>query len=418
MPSPPVSDEVRAEVLRLAAVTVADGKRKWTMRQIAYRAKCSLGLVNKIINHPDAWVAPREAMPEETPAEVVARHRAREAAEAARREHIDAVKQLSFRQWLEATIDEKVTPVPRLPAPPPAKLTKRAHERFPLLVLTDWHFEEKVKPAGVLGLNAYDVATACRRVYRVVRCLIDWKRNQEAGGRFAFPKLAVLLNGDFLTGDLHGSNKFSDSPNTVRAALSCGDLLGLALADLAREFPAVEVIGTYGNHGRMPDKRKVPTKNPTESWDFLVYQVARRRLAEQRGVAWHLPDAYGVLFEVGGQQCYAAHGNFIPNNLGVVGYGVRRFTSSLGSNLSAGGKPLRYAFFGHWHQSSSAEFAGIEAFIGPSLIGTQEFSFLSGGAVNRSAQEMHVFDRTLGHVTRERLYGDGPGYDGAYEVEI
>jgi hypothetical protein len=38
--------------------------------------------------------------------------------------------------------------------------------------------------------------------------------------------------------------------------------------------------------------------------------------------------------------------------------------------------------------------------------------------VNRSAQELHVFDRDLGHVTRERLYGDGPGFEGAYELKV
>lgn len=345
----------------------------------------------------------------------VQREKARQ--EARRKEHIDAVKELAFRDFLAAQVRDQVRPL--APAPPPkAARPGKAGTRHPLLTLTDWHYEELVRPAGVLGLNAYDIPTACRRVWRVVHACRDWRRDFEAGGRHAAPHLTVALLGDFLTGTLHGLERHSDAPNVVRAALACGDLLALALRDLAAEFRSVRVVGVTGNHGRLPDDKRVPTKDPTRSWDYLAYEVARRRLDGQANVEWHLPEAYGALFEVGGHLCYAAHGNFIPNNLGVVGYGVRRFTSALASNLQAAGKPLRYAFFGHWHSANSAEFAGVEAFICPSLIGTQEYSFLSGGAVNRSAQELHLFDADLGYVSRERFYGEGPNYPGTYEITV
>ena len=79
---------------------------------------------------------------------------------------------------------------------------------------------------------------------------------------------------------------------------------------------------------------------------------------------------------------------------------------------------MKYAFFGHFHSANSSEFAGIEAFICPSLIGTQEYGFLAGGSVNRSAQELFLFSPELGLVSRERLYGEGGGYSGTYEVKV
>jgi len=333
-----------------------------------------------------------------------------------RKQHIDAVKELAFREWLEKLVRDVTRPMPPVTSPKP-KARSKAHARYPLLALNDWHFEEKVKAEGVMGLNSFDIETACKRLYRIVHAAISWKEDMEHGDRCSLPQLTVALIGDFLTGTLHGLERHSDAPNIVRASLMCGDLLAMVLRDLAAAFPKVHVVGVVGNHGRLPDDRKVPTKDPTRSWDYLAYQIARRRLSAQPNITWDFPEAYGVLFEVGGHLVYACHGNFIPNNLGVVGYGVRRFTSSLASNLQAAGKPLRYAFMGHWHSSHASEFAGVEAFICPSLIGTQEYSFLSGGSVNRSAQELHVFDRDLGHVTRERLYGDGPGYDGTYTLE-
>jgi hypothetical protein len=44
--------------------------------------------------------------------------------------------------------------------------------------------------------------------------------------------------------------------------------------------------------------------------------------------------------------------------------------------------------------------------------------FLQGGAVSRSAQQLTVFDRELGHVSTEMLYGEGKGYNGTYTVKV
>lgn len=336
-----------------------------------------------------------------------------------RKEYIEAIREHSFRKFLTDLIGNNVRALPASPVQKVEKPSKTAHERYPFLLLSDWHFEELVKSEGVLGLNSYDIPTACRRVHRIIHAVCQWKRDLEAAKRFHCPELVVGLNGDLLTGTLHKLEQHSDAPNVIQATLACGDLIALALRDLAIEFPKMRVIGVSGNHGRLPDDRKVPTKDPTRNLDYMAYQIAKRRLENQKNVEWHFPDAYGVLFKVAGHQCYMAHGNFIPNNLGVVGYGVRRFTSSLASNLQAAGSPLKYAFFGHWHNSNSSEFSGVRAFIGPSLIGTQEYGFLSGGAVNDPCQEMFIFDPDLGHVTTERLYGEGKGYsDKTYEINI
>lgn len=338
--------------------------------------------------------------------------------EAKRREHVDAVNELAFRDFLRNLVEDNVGLLPRAPKPPKKLANPKAHERFPLLCLNDLHFEERVKSEGVLGLNEYSIPIACRRLYRVVQSAIHWRRDMEAGKRFVVPELTVALLGDFLTGTLHKLEQHSDAPHIVKAALACGDLLALALRDLAAEFPLVRVVGVSGNHGRLPDDKKMDTKNPTRSWDYLAYQVARRRLDGQENIEWNLPESYGVLFDVGGHLCYGAHGNFIPNQLGIVGYGIRRFASTLAGNLTAAGKRLKYCFFGHWHQSAAAEFAGLGTFICPSLIGAQEYGFLAGGSVNRPAQEMFVLDKEKGMTGREILYGDGEDYEGTYEVEV
>jgi hypothetical protein len=194
----------------------------------------------------------------------------------------------------------------------------------------------------------------------------DWKRDAEAAGRVVMPELTVCLNGDFLTGTLHGLEKHSDAPNIVRAALACGDLIALALRDLAADFPAVSVVGVSGNHGRLPDDRKVPTKDPTRSWDYLAYEVARAGWTTCGTSPGTCPTPTACCSESAGTSATQAHGNFIPNNLGVVGYGVRRFTSSLASNLRRPASRCGTPSSATGTRPTAAEFAGIEAFICPS----------------------------------------------------
>lgn len=334
------------------------------------------------------------------------------------REQLNAVAgERSFRTFLGDLFREVAEPFEPvdLPATPKTRSTAKQHTRYPLLHLSDWHFEEVVKPESVMGMNEYNVEVACRRLYRVIHAFLDWKQTQNAGG-IAMTELLVALNGDLLTGTLHGLERHSSAPNVVRATLACGRLIALVLRDLAPHFPLIRVYGTVGNHGRLPDDKKVPTKDPTRSFDYLAYAIAQELLRETSHIQFNLPEAYGTAYQVGGHWVCQGHGNFINNPLGVVGYGVRRHVSNLAANMGAAGKPLKYAVFGHFHQASSAEFAGVTAFIGPSLIGTQEYGFLKGGSVNRPAQQCYVFDKDLGHTETINLFGDGPHYDGAYPV--
>lgn len=359
---------------------------------------------------------PKPAKPVESPEE-----RAKRTRELAReREELNAVAgEKSFRTFLDGLVRETATafkPV-NSPARASGKKSGKETQRYPVLHLSDWHFEEIVKPAAVMGLNEYDAAIAARRVYRVIQAFLDWSRTQRAGGN-AMPEVVVALNGDFLTGVLHGLERHSSAPNVVRATLACGRLIALALRDLAGHFPAVRVYGTVGNHGRLPDDKKVPTKDPTRSFDYIAYAFARELLRDTKHVTFELPESYGAVYQVGGHTVYQGHGNFVKQQLGIVGYGMRRFVSNLAANMGAAGHALRYAFFGHFHQASSAEFAGVTAFIGPSLIGTQEYGFLSGGSVNRPAQQAYIFDRELGHVATENFFGEGGNYPGTYEVDF
>jgi hypothetical protein len=404
MPAKPLSEEVQDKIR--ASLAANGGNVAATAREL----RLSAGTVFKY----GRFGVTAEAKPVESPED-----RAKRTRELAReREELQAVQgEKSFRAFLDNLVRDTATPFKPVGSPARARKSDKETQRFPVLHLSDWHFEEIVKPAAVMGLNEYNAEIAARRVYRVVHAFLDWARTQKAGGN-AMPEVVVALNGDFLTGVLHGLERHSSAPNVVRATLACGRLIALALRDLAAHFSAVRVYGTVGNHGRLPDDKKVPTKDPTRSFDYIAYAFAKELLRDTKHVTFELPESYGAVYSVGSHVCYQGHGNFVKQSLGIVGYGMRRFVSNLAANMGTAGHALRYAFFGHFHQASSAEFAGVTAFIGPSLIGTQEYGFLSGGSVNRPAQQAYIFDRELGHVATENFYGEGGNYPGTYEVEL
>lgn len=389
------------------------------VRATARRTNVSHSTVSDIVMRiRDGAPAPKPKTPEDKLREAEER-RDRERELRREKELMESLAgEKSFRAFLANLFRDAVKPLPPPKPPKPPKKSKGKIERYPLLHLSDFHFEEIVKAEAVMGLNSYDIPTACRRAYRVVHAFLDWHRDLLASGRFITPELVVSLNGDMLTGTLHGLERHSGSPNIIRSAIACGRLLGLILRDLAAAFPKVRVYGTVGNHGRLPDDKKVPTKDPTRSWDYLAYAWAAQMVSGCKNVTVELPESYGCVTQVGGHTCYFGHGNFVKQQLGIVGYGMRRFVSNMAANLGAAGRPLSYAFFGHFHSRNMSEFAGVTAFIGPSLIGTQEYGFLGSGSVNRPAQLAFLFDRELGQIGMETLYGDGPGYEGTYEVAV
>ena len=398
MPAHRIDSETEKEIINL----LSTGS---TISEVAEKLEVAR---NTVYRYKDR-IAPTVGMEEKR------RERTRELAK--ERQELEAVAgEKSFRSFLDRAFRESITPFkpPKIPLARAAK--KKGIKRFPVLHLSDWHFEEVVKPEAVLGMNSYDMPTAARRMWRVTQAFRDWHHDLESS-RYVMPELVVALNGDMLTGSLHGLERHSSAPNVIRATLACGRLIALVLRDLAADFPRVRVVCTVGNHGRLPDDKKVPTKDPSRSFDYMAYAIARELLREHKHVEFTLPDSYGAVYDVAGHTCYQGHGNFVKQQLGIVGYGMRRFVSNLAANMGAAGKSLRYAFFGHFHQASAAEFAGVTAFIGPSLIGTQEYSFLSGGSVNRPAQQAFVFDEDLGHTSTENFLGDGPGYSGTYEVQ-
>jgi hypothetical protein len=304
--------------------------------------------------------------------------RERAARQRERREHIDAVRELAFRDVVRGAITEAVN---RLEPPPqyrPIVAGKNAVTESMVLNLSDWHADEIVRSENVFGLNEYDREVMDRRSARIVHATVDIKTRLESGG-YRFPNLVIAANGDMVSGTIHEVERHTDGPNVMQTALRCGQVFASVVRDLSAHFERIYVFGTPGNHGRLGDARKVQTKDPTRSWDYLVYEYAAALLADCPNVQVEVPDAWAVMYELEGKLFYQGHGHFIKSWNSIPFYGINRMTSRLGAVLAKHFRPVDYWLFGHFHVHGSIENAGGEYIINPPLIGPQEFGVHSFG---------------------------------------
>jgi hypothetical protein len=231
---------------------------------------------------------------------------------------------------------------------------------------------------------------------------LEIKARLETGG-YRFPVLVAPVNGDMVSGTIHEIERHTDAPNIVRAVLRCGRLLAEALRDLAGGFERVYAFGTPGNHGRMPDAKKVQSKEPTRSWDYLIYEYAKALLRDCPNVQFETPDSWAVMFELEGKLFYQGHGHFIKSWNSIPFYGITRMTSRLGAVLAKHFRPVDYWLFGHFHTLGSIENAGGEYIINPPLIGPQEFGIHSFGDAVEPGQLLFGVHEKYGITHRWRL---------------
>lgn len=318
----------------------------------------------------------------------------------------DVAGEQNFRSFLEALVlkvGHKLPPPPKYVAP---KLKAKTSRETHVLLLSDWHNGEVVSGEAMRGFNAFDKRVFAERVQRVIDAALEIKMMNETGGTYHYERLVVGLNGDFVSGTIHELEKHGDHENVVWAVYETGLKLGEALRALAAQYPSVDVFCTSGNHGRLPDARKVQQKEPTRSWDTMVYLIAKTALAEVKNIRWLIPNSYSVAYEVYGWRFLQTHGHDVKSWNGIPFYGINRMVSNINALEAGRGSAIHYWLLGHFHTLSSLPHATGEMFVNGSIIGGNEFSLNALGKVDRPQQLLLAVHPAQGISGQWRLYAD------------
>jgi hypothetical protein len=327
------------------------------------------------------------------------------------RQEKDLLREIASERNLRAMLEGLFRELaPRLEPPPkyhpPHEPEPHATKETLLLHLSDWHYGERVDKEGTRGHNTYDTVIAADRAYAVTAGAISIANKMRRGRGWDFNRLVVAVNGDMVTGTIHELERHSDPGNIIWSTWECGELLAMCLRQLAAAFPKVDVYVTSGNHGRLPDARRMQSKDPTRNWDTVVALFAKAILSQVENVRIEIPNSYAVSYEIEGTTVLQSHGHDIKSWSGIPWYGINRFLGNYNGLEAARGGRIGAYLFGHFHSQTNITYPGGEAFVNGSLVGGSEWTINALGRSDRPCQMMLAFHPEYGVTHRWPIYAE------------
>lgn len=277
------------------------------------------------------------------------------------------------------------------PAPPLTKSVKgRRHAATMVVLLSDWHVEERVDPATCNNLNAFDLEVADRRIAELTERFSAMLDHQRRIARI--DRVLVWLGGDFISGHIHDDTAEMAQLAPLAATRWAGERLRAFVDSVADQARDVIVATSSGNHGRSTDKLRVGTEmdHSFEQNLYLTLAAGERR----KNVRWQVGAGYLNYVDLDGFRVRAHHGHAIR-----YGGGVGGITIPTNKAIAAWDAIERadLTVFGHWHQFSWLR-AGRYVSNG-SLIGHNAYAVRIKAAYEAPCQAVVVIDHGRNEVT-------------------
>jgi hypothetical protein len=219
----------------------------------------------------------------------------------------------------------------------------------PTIFASDWHWAEKVEPAEIGGANRYSLEIAHERARAFFTNSIDLLTNHMVCPEY--PGIILALGGDMLSGDIHEELTQTNEIESIPALLDLRGVLRWGIVRLRKQGWRVLVVCVTGNHPRQSQKPRAKRRNHT-NFDWLLYKLLEGDFADDKGVAFQIPDGPDALYQVYGHRYLLTHGDQFRGGDGMIGAlgpiirGDHKKRSRNGQ-IDQGYDTL---VLGHWHQ--------------------------------------------------------------------
>lgn len=257
---------------------------------------------------------------------------------------------------------------------------KGKNKAIGVLLVTDTHFDELVRPEEVQGLNAYDRDIAYGRLERAFRNAVTVSK--EYAGRIDYDGFVVLFGGDILSGSIHAELRESNVATDPETIVHWLEPMEAGLRLLAAEFPKLHVVGVVGNHGRRQKKPRYK-RRAKDNLDWLFYQMLARQFAADDEVTFQVPDSLWALVELYDTTLLVEHGDEFKGGSGIAG---AMSPLLLGEHRRRKQHDFDVLVTGHFHNRFIKE--GL--ITGGCLKGPDEYSMGRGFAPSEASQELFL----------------------------
>lgn len=253
-----------------------------------------------------------------------------------------------------------------------------------LVMASDWHLEEEVKPGQVAGRNRYNLDISSARATRFFESIL-WAINSQRS-TFEIRDLVLWFGGDFITNFLHEDNVLTNLLSPPEALAYAQAVLsdGIRFLLTDPELERIVIPCNDGNHGRS-SKRMGSSSRTKMSLEIMLYRMLEREFANEPRVEFKIAEGEHLYYEIYGRTVRFVHGDSISYSNGVGGVMIP-VMKALASWQSVHRADL--TCMGHWHQRIVLP----DLMINSSLIGYSPFSLTIKARFEQPSQNFSILE--------------------------
>ena len=260
-------------------------------------------------------------------------------------------------------------------------------EATAVIVASDWHYEEQIKPSYVSGLNQYNLEIADQRINRffqnALRLINICKQDIE------IDNIVLALLGDFISGNIHDENLETGQLRPIDTAFAVqGKLMSGIKFLLEKTKCDIIVPCSVGNHSKITEKIHVSTETGN-SLEGLMYHNMAMYFEDEPRVKFVISEGYHTYLTIYNRTLRLHHGHAIRYNGGIGGIYIPV------SKAIAQWNKAKFAdldVFGHWHQQRD----GGNFITNGSLIGYNAYALRIKADYEEPKQAFFLIDRDRG----------------------
>ena len=190
-------------------------------------------------------------------------------------------------------------------------------ESTAVLMASDWHLEETVKPEMIWNLNAYNLKIAEKRANDFWTNSVKMMDGLEYDTNIK--NVVVWLWWDFISGYIHEELVEWNSLSPTEAIIMAKQLLEAWIKYLLENTDKdITIVCNFWNHGRTTDKSRISTWY-ANNYEWLMYNMIADKFSENDRVKFKIDKGYSTILKVYDKKIRFHHWDWIKYN-GWVGW--------------------------------------------------------------------------------------------------
>lgn len=225
-------------------------------------------------------------------------------------------------------------------------------EETMVLLLSDNHCDQVVRPEEVDGLENHNFPISARRHEVLVEEIIKWK--ERALINFHFKRLHVFGLGDYTSGSIHDHEKKSYYGCQFTNDLAIAQVFAQMFRELAAHFEEVIVDTIIGNHGRLTDQYEFDHQAVQNNHDTLIMKIVEVYCKDIPNIKFRFPMGLSTIVNVEGFNFFLHHGHGKKGGSEVWSQAKKKAGTIVPLHRGA----INYFCSGHYHSQGEAPASG------------------------------------------------------------